>query len=99
MSAPDADRSVGVRWLALALLLLVPGCGDDERALAEHAWYAGNAAGVLHAVAQKRPNTRGLHDLHGNCWEWCADRFGEDYYQQLTQRPEQRQRGTRKSSS
>jgi formylglycine-generating enzyme required for sulfatase activity len=24
----------------------------------------------------------GIIDLAGNCWEWCSDRFSEDYYQE-----------------
>lgn len=50
--------------------------GSDENRLQDYAWYDLNAQGRPHAVGLKRPNRFGLYDMHGNVWEWIADRFG-----------------------
>ncbi len=51
--------------------------GNDEKQLVKYAWYGENSSNRTHPVGEKKANKFGLHDLHGNIWEWVGDWYGK----------------------
>ena len=56
--------------------------GNSPSKLSNHAWFEDNSGGKPRPVGGKPANPWGLHDMHGNLWQWCNDFYQVDYYQQ-----------------
>lgn len=55
--------------------------GTDSTMLDRYGWYLENSGGQWQPVGTRRPNLRGVFDLHGNVAEWCHDWWSKTYYE------------------
>ena len=61
--------------------------GDEDEDLLQVGWFGANSGGRTHVVGELPANPFGLHDMHGNPWEWVQDWWDPNYYGQFQDRP------------
>jgi len=54
--------------------------GASDDALKAHAWYNANSEEHTWPAGRKKANSFGLHDIHGNVWEWVQDTYNPLFY-------------------
>jgi len=58
--------------------------GDNPAQLRYYGWYEDNSDWETKRVGLSKPNAFGIHDMHGNVWEFCADAYDSTFYAALS---------------
>ncbi len=76
--------------------------GNNSEELTNHAWFGESDKPHAKAVDEVNPhtgeenlNSLGLANMHGNVFDWCADRYDNNYYSQC---PDEAPKGPEKGS-
>lgn len=70
--------------------------GDDVDKASDYAWFDANSGSKTHPVGQKEPNPWGVHDMHGNVWEWVQDYYKDTAYKTHKQKDPLLSNGTKR---
>lgn len=54
--------------------------GDKIAAASKFAWFFDNSELEIKTVKKLSPNDWGFYDISGNVWEWCQDKYSQQFY-------------------